>query len=73
MYILEIDRLKQCLRSELLLNLDINTYKFVSILELTMDTEISETCIQNSNVAFLKCLISVLLLRNFGMSIIYSE
>ena len=43
MYILEIDRLKQRLRSEPLLNLDINTYKFVSILELTMDTKISET------------------------------
>ena len=43
--------------------------KFVNILELAMDTEASETCLPNLNqccVVFLKCLISILLLRKFG-------
>ena len=39
----------------------------VDILELMMDTEVSETCFPNSNcVVFLKCLIFILLLRKFG-------
>ena len=49
LYILELDRFKQCLGRELQSTLD-NSYKFVNILELTMDTKVSETCIQNSNV-----------------------